>query len=74
MGVRERRAAQLALRTLQPFAFLLPALALLIVWIVGRLTRRCAFSRCVARVRSPEALEPVADTGCPARFSRSSFR
>ena len=39
MNIREQRAAQFALRTIAPFAFLLPALALLIVWIVGRAVR-----------------------------------
>jgi len=36
LKVREERAARLALRTLAPFGVLIPALALLIWWIVGR--------------------------------------
>ena len=36
LGVREARAARLALRTLAPFGVLMPVLALLIWWIVGR--------------------------------------
>ncbi len=36
MEVREQRAARLALKTITPFAILVPALALLVAWIVGR--------------------------------------
>jgi len=65
MNVRESRAAKLALRTLQPFAFLLPALALLIVWIVRRLVRPVREFSAAVRARRPGTLEPLADTGLP---------
>jgi two-component system, OmpR family, sensor kinase len=65
MGVREQRAARLALSTLQPFAFLLPALALLIAWIVGRSVRPVRAFSTELRRRAPASLEPLVDTGLP---------
>ena len=65
MNVREQRAAHLAARTVMPFALLIPALALLIVWIVGRSVapvRRFAES---LRHRAPDAPGPLPDTGLP---------
>jgi two-component system OmpR family sensor kinase len=68
LDVRERRAAMLALRTLQPFALLIPALALLIAWIVRRSVRPVQeFSRSL-RERKPDSLEPIAATALPAEL------
>jgi signal transduction histidine kinase len=68
MDLRERRAAQLAWRTLQPFALLLPALALLIVWIVARLMRPVRAFSSALRGRDPGALEPLVGTSLPAEI------
>jgi len=65
MGAREQRAARLALRAVAPFALLLPALALLIVWIVGRSVRPVREFASVLRSRRPEALEPVVGRDLP---------
>jgi two-component system OmpR family sensor kinase len=65
MNVREQRAAQLALRTVTPYAFLLPALALLIVWIVGRTVRPVRRFAEVLRSRKPDALDPLQGDGLP---------
>jgi two-component system OmpR family sensor kinase len=65
MTIRESRAANLALRTLQPFAFLLPALGLLIVWIVRHSLRPVGAFSAAVRTRRPDVLEPLADTGLP---------
>jgi len=65
MEAREKRAARLALRAVAPFAALLPALALLIVWIVGRAVRPVREFAAVLRSRQPDALEPVAAGGLP---------
>jgi two-component system OmpR family sensor kinase len=68
MDLRERRAAQLAWRTLQPFALLLPALAVLIVWIVARVMRPVRDFSAALRSRSPDALEPLALAGLPTEI------
>jgi two-component system OmpR family sensor kinase len=68
MDLREGRAAQLAWRTLQPFALLLPALALLIVWIVARLTRPVRAFSSALRARDPGTLEPLVGMGLPAEI------
>jgi len=65
MGVREQRAAHLALRTIVPFAFLAPALALLIVWIVGRSVRPIRQFAEALRARKPDALEPLPGGALP---------
>ena len=65
MNIREQRAAHLALRTIAPFAFLLPALALLVVWIVGRAMQPVRRFATVLRGRKPGALEPLDGTGLP---------
>jgi two-component system OmpR family sensor kinase len=65
MNVRESRAAQFALRSLQPFALVLPVLALLIVWIVRHSLRPVGEFSNAVRARRPDALEPLADTGLP---------
>jgi len=65
MNVREQRAAHFALRTIAPFAFLLPALALLIVWIVGRAVRPVRRFAGVLRSRKRGALDPLDGEGLP---------
>lgn len=65
LDVRERRAATLALRTMQPFVLLMPALALLIVWIVRRSVRPVREFSQALRTRKPDSLEPVPATRLP---------
>lgn len=65
MNIREKRAAHLAVRTVLPIALLIPSLALMIVWIVGRSVapvRRFAES---LRQRAPDAPGPLSDAGLP---------
>ncbi|WP_153147368.1 ATP-binding protein [Dechloromonas sp. H13] len=65
MSVRARIAASAALRTLTPFAVLLPLAALLIWFVVGRELRPLTgLAGSVAR-RTPDALDPIAETGVP---------
>lgn len=59
MQVRQERAARLALRTILPFAVLVPALALLIAWIVGRAVRPVRGFADALRARSPGDITPV---------------
>jgi len=65
MNVREQRAGHFALRTIAPFALLLPALALLIVWIVGRAVRPVRRFAAVLRGRERGALDPLDGDGLP---------
>ena len=65
MSVREQRAAQLALRTLVPFALLLPLLALLIWLAVGRALRPLERLTGLVKARQVNALEPLPDTQLP---------
>ncbi|HWJ05583.1 MAG TPA: ATP-binding protein [Steroidobacteraceae bacterium] len=65
LDVRERRAATLALRTMQPFAVLMPALALLIVWVVRRSVRPMREFSLALSTRKPDSLEPLPDTRLP---------
>jgi len=65
MNIREQRAAQLALRTIAPFALLLPALALLIVWIVGRAVLPVRRFAAMLGGRKQGALDPLDGTGLP---------
>jgi two-component system OmpR family sensor kinase len=65
MGVREERAARLALRTIAPFAVLIPALALLVAWIVGRAVRPVRSFADALRSRNPDDITPVPVTGLP---------
>jgi two-component system OmpR family sensor kinase len=65
MNIREQRAAHLALRTIAPFAFLLPALALLIVWIVGRAVLPVRRFADILRTRKQGALDPLDGDGLP---------
>jgi len=59
MQVRQQRAAGLALRTILPFAVLVPALAALIAWIVGRAVRPVQRFADGLRARSPDDITPV---------------
>lgn len=65
MSVREQRAAQLALRTLAPFALLLPVLALLIWVAVGQALRPLERLTGLVKARRVNALEPLPDTQLP---------
>jgi two-component system, OmpR family, sensor kinase len=65
MSVREQRAAQLALRTLAPFALLLPALALLIWLAVGHALKPLERLTGLVRARRVNALEPLTDAEQP---------
>jgi len=65
MAVRQRLAAAAALRTLGPFLILLPALGLLIWFIVGRgLTPLVAVAGAV-KARTPAALHPLPEGSLP---------
>jgi two-component system OmpR family sensor kinase len=65
MHVREERAAQLALRTIAPFALLVPALGLLIVWVVGHAIAPVRRFGAVLRDRSPDTPGPLPGDGLP---------
>jgi two-component system, OmpR family, sensor kinase len=65
MDVRERRAARLALRSLAPFAVLVPMLSILIAWIVARTVRPVRGFADALRRRRPDDFEPVAVAGLP---------
>lgn len=65
MDVRERRAARLALRSLAPFAVLVPTLSILIAWIVAHTVRPVRGFAAALRRRRPDDIEPVATTGLP---------
>ena len=65
MHVREERAAQLALRTIAPFALLVPALGLLIVWVVGRAIAPVRRFGDVLRTRPPDAPGPLQGDALP---------
>ncbi|HEX7374254.1 MAG TPA: ATP-binding protein [Steroidobacteraceae bacterium] len=65
MNVREQRAAHLAARTVMPFALLIPALALLIVWLVRRSVAPVQHFADSLRLRAPDAPGPLPDAGLP---------
>ena len=65
MDVRERRAARLALRSLAPFAVLVPTLSILIAWIVARTVRPVRGFAEALRRRRPDGVQPVAVDGLP---------
>lgn len=68
MAVRQRLAAAAALRTLGPFLILLPALGLLIWFIVGRgLTPLVAVAGAV-KARTPAALHPLPEESLPGEI------
>lgn len=65
MQVRSQLAAAAALRTLIPFAILLPLFALLIWWVVIRELRPLnALARSVG-ARTPDSLHPLAESDVP---------
>ena len=65
LGIREARAARLALRTLAPFGVLMPVLALLIWWIVGRSLEPLKTLTRLVQTRRPDTLEPLPAAGLP---------
>jgi two-component system OmpR family sensor kinase len=65
MSVREKRAAELALRTLVPFALLLPALAVLIWLAVGQALRPLERLTGLVQARRVNALDPLPDAELP---------
>jgi two-component system OmpR family sensor kinase len=65
MDVRERRAAQVALRSLAPFAVLVPTLSILIAWIVARTVQPVRGFAEALRRRRPDDVQPVATGGLP---------
>lgn len=65
MHVRERRAARVALRSLVPFALLVPMLSILVAWIVARTVRPVRGFAEALRRRRPDDVEPVAVGGLP---------
>jgi two-component system OmpR family sensor kinase len=65
MEGRERRAARLALRSLAPFAVLVPTLSILIAWIVARTVRPVRGFAEALRRRRPDDVEPFAVAGLP---------
>ena len=65
MNIREQRAAHLAARTVLPLALLIPALAVMIVWVVGRSVAPVRRFGEALRQRAPDAPGPLADAGLP---------
>jgi two-component system, OmpR family, sensor kinase len=65
MSVREQRAVELALRTLEPFALLLPVLALLIWLAVGHALKPLGRLTALVKARRVNALEPLPDARLP---------
>ena len=65
MDVRERRAARLALRSLAPFAVLVPTLSILIAWIVARTVRPVRGFAAALRRRRSDDIQPVEVRGLP---------
>lgn len=65
MSVRERRAAELALQTLKPFALLLPVLALVIWFAVGQALEPLQRLTALVKARRVDALDPLPDPGLP---------
>jgi len=65
MSVRERRAAELALQTLKPFALLLPVLALVIWFAVGHALEPLQRLTALVKARRVDALDPLPDPGLP---------
>ena len=65
MSVRERRAAELALQTLKPFALLLPVLALLIWFAVGHALEPLGRLTALVKARRVNALDALPEAGLP---------
>ena len=68
LAVRETLAAQAALRTLLPFLLLLPVLALVVGWLVGRGLAPLGRVAHAVAARRADSLEPVALTGVPVEI------
>jgi two-component system, OmpR family, sensor kinase len=65
MSVRSQRAAELALRTLAPFALLLPLLALLIWLAVGHALKPLGRLAGLVKARRVDSFEPLPQTPLP---------
>lgn len=65
MSVRERQAAGLALRALEPFALLLPVLVILIWFAVSHALEPLQQLTAQVKTRRVNALEPLPDAGQP---------
>ena len=65
MRVREQQAVDLALKTLRPFALLLPVLALLIWIAVGRAIEPLRRLTTLVKARSVDALDPLPNERLP---------
>jgi len=65
MSVRERRAVELALQTLKPFALLLPLLALLIWYAVGHALEPLQRLTALLEARRVNALDALPEAGLP---------
>ena len=66
MRVRKQQAARLALRTLLPFALLLPVLAAIVAIVVRRSLDPLERLAQTVRTRAPTALEPLPVQGLPS--------
>jgi hypothetical protein len=74
MHSRDQLALAAALRTVAPFLLMLPMLGVLIWVVVGRGLRPLdAVARAVS-TRTPVALDPLPETGCPAKWCRWCWR
>lgn len=65
LGVRRQQAAQLAVRTLTPFALLMPVLGLLVWLAVGRAMQPLQRLAKAVKTRRVNALEPLSDEMLP---------
>jgi two-component system OmpR family sensor kinase len=65
MGVRRQQAAQLAVRTLTPFALLMPLLGLLVWLAVGHALQPLQRLAKAVKARRVNALEPLSDEKLP---------
>jgi len=65
MRVREQQAVELALKTLKPFALLLPVLGVLIWLAVGRALEPMQRLTTLVRMRRVDALDPLPDERLP---------
>ncbi|HEV2270140.1 MAG TPA: ATP-binding protein [Steroidobacteraceae bacterium] len=65
LGVRRQQAAQLAVRTLTPFALLMPVLGLLVWLAVGRAMQPLQRLAKAVKTRRVNALEPLSDERLP---------
>ncbi|MBW4050460.1 MAG: hypothetical protein HIU85_03210 [Proteobacteria bacterium] len=65
MSVRRRQAAQLALRTLAPFALLVPVLGLIVWFAVGHALQPLQRLARAVKARRVNALEPLSDEKLP---------